>query len=590
MQSFGNPFSSLASRLRTLLNWEVGLYALLLLVALGMRLWDLGAPGISHDESLHGIYSWYLANGQVYHHNPMMHGPFLFHGTALNFLIFGDTEFTLRLLPALFGTALVVLPYLLRRQLGRLGSLCVAALLAFSPGLLYFSRYARNDIFTLVWSLLLVIFMWRYFEVRKARYLYLGAAALSLNFCTKETSYITAATFALVLFIFLAKELFGRVRKGFDLKDLSAPAEYLILIGTLALPLYSAFIQLVPGVDLPSGVHWLKVLTVIILFVLCAALGIRWNWRRWLWSALVFYGIFAILYTSFFTNLSGFASGIWGSVDYWIEQQDVARGGQPWFYYLVVLSVYEFLPLLFACVGAVYYAIRGSFFSRFLIGWGLLSLVLYTYSAEKMPWNYLHIAFPGILLGGMFIGRLLQAFDWQGARAWAIRGGTILVLLLLFPFSVYGAIQASYDKSDETPQMLVYAGISYDVPRIMAQIEELAEARGEEEEMRITIDSSLTWPWYWYLRNYKHVSYSDLSSIDQPPEGAVLLVEISHESAVQPYLEKYRERQRFRELLWFPEEYRDFDIGWWWRYFLHRETLGPYWSTEGIAYFPPVAP
>ncbi len=590
MERSERAIAVLGRHLRPYLNWEVAAYVFLFAVSLVMRLWDLGARGVSHDESLHGIYSWYLANGNGYHHNPMMHGPFLFHGTAVNFLVFGDSDVTMRLLPAVFGAVLVVLPYFLRRQLGRWGSLCVAVLLAFSPGLLYFSRYARNDIFIAMWSLLLLIFMWRFFEARKARYLYLGAAVLSLSFCTKETSYITAATFALLLFVATARELVGRARKRFDLKDLSASAEYFVLIATLALPLYSAFIQIVPGVDLPSGLHWLKVLVVIVLFVICAAIGIRWNWRRWLWCALIFYGAFALLYTSFFTNPSGFASGLWNSVDYWVEQQDVARGGQPWFYYLAILPIYEFLPLLFGSVGAIYYAIKGSLFSRFLIGWGLLSVVLYSYSAEKMPWNYLHIALPAIVLGGMFIVRLLQAFDWEGAKAWAVRGATILVLLLLFPFTVYGAVQASYDKSDDTPQMLVYAGISYDVPAAAAEIDELAEQRGEGEEMSITVDTPFTWPWYWYLRDYKRVGYDNLASIKEPPNGTVVLVELSHESAVQPYLEGYSEQRRFRELLWFPEEYRDFDLGWWWRYFLHRETRGPYWSSEGISYFPAGSP
>ena len=45
----------------------------------------------------------------------------------------------------------------------------------------------------------------------------------------------------------------------------------------------------------------------------------------------------------------------------------------------------------------------------------------------------------------------------------------------------------------------------------------------------------------------------------------------------------------------FPEEYKkehnsDFGPGWLWGYFLHRETEGPYWSQEGIIYFPRTPP
>ena len=575
----------MVSRLR--LNWEIASYILLAFIALGMRLWDLGSRAIHHDESLHAVYSWYLANGQGYQHMPMMHGPFQFHGTALNFFLFGDSDFTARLLPALFGVALVVLLYFLRRHLGRWGSLAVATLLAFSPMLLYFSRFARNDIYILFWTLLLVICLWRYIEEKKARYLYIGAAALSLSFCTKEVSYITVVIFASFLLIVAGRELIARIRRRFDLSDLPPAAEYLILIGTLSLPLFAAAIELIPGVELTH--LWAKALVVVFLFMISAAIGLRWNVRRWLLSVLIFYGIFALLYTTFFTNISGFASGIWGSMEYWIAQQEVARGGQPWYYYILLLSFYEFLPLIFAFIGAIYYTVRGNLFSRFLVYWAALSLIIYSLFGEKMPWLSLHIALPMILLGGNFIGRLFQEVDWRRVRASALRAVTVLALLLLFAFMVRVAFQASYQRGDEPPQMLVYAGISSAVPQIMGQIEGLAEETGEGKELRITVDSPLTWPWVWYLRDY-NVDWSDLSTIDDPPVGTVLLLGAGNEEAAQPYLEKYGEGQRFRQLLWFPEEYRDFDLGWWWDYFMHRKTLGPYWSAEGIAYFPRSAP
>jgi len=574
-------------------NWEMAPYLLLAAIALGMRLWDLGYRAISHDESLHALYSWYLYQDwpRGYEHMPMMHGPFQFFGTALNFFLFGDSDFTARLLPALFGTALVMLPYFLRRQLGRWGSLAVAILLAFSPAMLYFSRYTRNDIYIAFWSLLLVIFMWRYFEQRKARYLYLSAATLSLSFCTKEVSYVTVVIFASFLLIVSAKEVIARVGRRFDFHNLSAPAEYLILLGTLSLPLFAAAIELIPGVDISPGVLWPKVLSVVLLFFVSAAIGLRWNVRRWLLSALIFYGIFTLLYTSFFTHIFSFGSGMWDSMDYWIVQQDVARGGQPWYYYLLLLSWYEFLPLILATIGAIYYTIKGDLFSRFLVYWVVVSLIIYSLFGEKMPWLSLHMALPVILLGGRFIGGWFQAVDWRRFRSVFLRAATVLALFLLFSFTVKVACQAAYQQGDSPPQMLAYAGISADVPRIMDQIEAVAEQRGEGRELEITVDSALTWPWYWYLRDYKNVDYPDLSAIGQPPRGSVLLLSVGNEQAAQPYLEKYGEGREFHQLLWFPEEYREYHLfdsdswRWWWDYLLNRETLGPYWVTEGVAYF-----
>ena len=139
------------SRLRLLLtDRELIPYLFLAGIALGMRLWDLGVRGISHDESLHVFYSWNLAEGNGYVHDPMIHGPFQFFGTALNYLVFGDSDFTARLLPAFFGAALVLLPFLFRKQLGRWGGLAAAILLTVSPTMLYFSRYARNDIYIVI--------------------------------------------------------------------------------------------------------------------------------------------------------------------------------------------------------------------------------------------------------------------------------------------------------------------------------------------------------------------------------------------------------------------------------------------------------
>ena len=579
--------STLVGRLRSRLSWEIALYALLVLVALVMHLWALDDRAISFDE-FENIWwggAWSLYTTQSYTHNFITHGPFQGYSGALTFFLLGDSEFAARLAPALFGTALVALPYFLRRQLGRWGSLAVATMLAFSPTVLFFSRYARTDIYVVFWMLLLVVCMWRYFEERKARYLYIGAAALSLSFCTKEVTYFTLVLFAVFLFIISAGELKTRVRRRFDLKELSPPAEYLILLGTLSLPLFAAGVGLIPGVDLGGGLSsaWAKVL-VISLFGISAAIGLRWNWRRWLISALIFYGIFTLLYTTFFTNPSGFASGIWGSLHYWITQ--AGRETQPWYYYIILMPIYEFLPLLLAFLGVIYYTLKGSLFARFLVYWAVLSLIPYSLYGEKMPQISLYIILPAILLGGMFIGRLLQTFDWRWARPRIAQLSVVIILLLLFSYTVHVSWQANYQKDDTRVEMLVYAGTSSDVPRIMAQIEELAQETGE---LWITVDYDLYWPWAWYLRDY-NFDFPNLANIDQPPRGSVLLLLKDNEQAAQPYLGKYGEGQRFRQLIWFPEEYRDFNLGWWWDYFLHRTTASPYWTRDAIAYFPKSAP
>jgi predicted membrane-bound mannosyltransferase len=89
---------------------------------------------MSHDESLHTLYSWNLYAGKGYQHDPLMHGPSLFHITALMYFLFGDSDFSARMGPALFGIAMVILPYWFRPWLGRVGALAASFMILISPG------------------------------------------------------------------------------------------------------------------------------------------------------------------------------------------------------------------------------------------------------------------------------------------------------------------------------------------------------------------------------------------------------------------------------------------------------------------------
>lgn len=132
-----------------------------------MRVYDLGSRAVHHDESLHGYFAFQIFNGAGYDHNPLMHGMFLFHSIATSFFLFGDGEASLRLPMALFGVGLVLVPLILKPRLGQFGALAAAFLLTFSPAFLYYSRFARNDIFMAVFTLALVGAMWRYLDEKK---------------------------------------------------------------------------------------------------------------------------------------------------------------------------------------------------------------------------------------------------------------------------------------------------------------------------------------------------------------------------------------------------------------------------------------
>src|SRR5436853_6684403 len=76
------------------LRWYPMLFVGLVVAGFFLRIHRLGERAIHHDESLHALYSWYLYVGRGYVHDPMMHGPWQFHWTALFYFLFGVSDFT----------------------------------------------------------------------------------------------------------------------------------------------------------------------------------------------------------------------------------------------------------------------------------------------------------------------------------------------------------------------------------------------------------------------------------------------------------------------------------------------------------------
>ena len=127
-------------------------------------------------------------------------------------------------------------------------------------------------------------------------------------------------------------------------------ADLLILLGTLILPLSGAIpIKLMGFTPLDyTTTGMLRVAGVAaVLAAIGIALGLWWFGRKWLFHAALFFVPFIVLYSTFFTNPQGIVGGLVGALGYWTEQQDVARGGQPLYYYgLLMVPMYEFLSAL----------------------------------------------------------------------------------------------------------------------------------------------------------------------------------------------------------------------------------------------------
>jgi uncharacterized protein (TIGR03663 family) len=162
---------------------------------------------------------------------------------------------------------------------------------------------------------------------------------------------------------------------------------------------------------------------------------------------LSFAVIYILLFTTFFTNPTGI-DGLTRSISYWLEQHDVVRGGQPWYYYGLFTPMYEFMPLLLALVGLVVYAMRPALrwrrgndaasldapspaawlFVPLVATWALTSFWIFSWAGEKMPWLIVHLVVPLAFLGGRLVGDAAEAIHWgvMRQRGWQLGGLAVL--------------------------------------------------------------------------------------------------------------------------------------------------------------------
>lgn len=560
----------------------------LMFLGLVLRFWDLGAKAFHHDESLHAFYSWRLYDGQGYIHDPMMHGPLLFELNALVYLLFGASDFTARLVPALFGVALIGMPYLLRHELGRAGAIAASMLFVVSPAFLYFSRFIRHDIYVDAFTLLLVIGVFRYLATENRTWFYTSCVSAGLLFATKEDFYISG----FIPFVFLVGSWF-------------------LLKGDRRM-LFRARIR---------------------------ALGLR----AWVIGVAAFVGINLLLYTTFLTNLQGVCTalvtlplsgcaGSTGALSYWLQQQDFARGGQPWFYYFMLLPLYEFVPLILGVV-AIFAVRPRQLFFWFCTFWFIAALLIYSWAGEKMPWMLPQLTLPLILLAGRLLGQwsdvgwARRAFSRRGlatgglillamfaSLAWiglgaapitsqvaqqsitlqrlalavliaAIAGGLVYLgpkwgretvlpgialggLAILFAGYGRTSLMVTYDHPDVPVEPLIYVQSTPDVPFIANEIERISRQTGKAKDMNLLLDNgwgdgdheSVAWPFEWYFRDYHNRRYftKTIDSSINLAEYPVLLARDTNLEPIQTELTQYT-CQNYKLNAWFPEDYKAFN-------------------------------
>jgi len=506
------------------LTVEAALYFIIALMAVGLRLYNLDGRPMQAGEAVQALAAWRatqgLPQGSALGHS----SPILFTTNMFLFALFGANDFLARLVPALGGVLLVIGPYFLRRHLGRMGALAASFLLAISPSALFFSRYLGGEIIVVTCAVAMTWGLFDYLDQGQPKHLYLVAAALGLALSAGAGAFtfiLIAVTFVLVLAL---------------AHRFAVPSEYWQRISDA----------------------WRAVRGANGLLRDCAALLVL---------------IFLLICTGLLLHLSGLQDGI-DLFSAWLSAFQPQAGGQPWYYHLQLLLVYEPLILVFGLAAVIYLLKQRDLFSLFLAYWSAMAFLIYLVAGGRGPGDVLLIVVPLALLAGTFVGRLLDelvakaswageglfvalacpmvvylslelgGYAFRGGRnylwlalvaalilvglfvlSWisfgpepTLRAGGLVLLLVLTILTVSTSCYLSYRRSSDPREIMAASPTSCGILDLLKTLEFVSSRKGDPKTIAVTVHQGVGPAVAWYLRDFDHVQFVDQlgPSVDTP--------------------------------------------------------------------------
>lgn len=417
----------------------------LIVLSLALRLFALDARPFHHDESIHSWFAYHLITDGEYKYDPVYHGPVQYAMVALAFKLLGDSDFTARLPAALGGVVLVALALLLRPRFGRGAAFAAGALLAISPNFLYYTRFCREDVWSLLGTAGTFLFFDSWFRTRRLRDLALAAVAAAVAFAAKENFYVLVALMVPSVVAFCLEpdrgiDPWNRLRRLIDFLEENSVA----LAGAI----------------------------------------------------LLFFVVSELLYTVLLIHPES-GNPAFEAISYWYGQHKVERVGGPKTYHIPRMLQYEFAILIpaFAWLISRWRRLTGA--ERFLAGWGISSVLMYAYLGEKTPWLIVHQLLPFVPLAACAWVTVVEAVP--SSRTTALRGLGLAAALA----SVVSAISLSFWYPALTPRVQKAESVIYvqTAPELLPVVEEIKRYAAKGTDLAAAVDGEAAWPLSWYLRH-----------------------------------------------------------------------------------------
>ena len=468
------------------------LFLIALAVGACLRLPQLDARPMHTDETTQAIKFRDLATGHYVYDPTEHHGPTLLYSTfPSNWFSgvqsFGDMkEENLRIVPVIYGLALILLLPLVASGTGWLSLAWAALLLAVSPIFVFYSRYYIMEMLLAFFSFTAIASGWRFYVNRNPFWLGVCGISFGLMHATKET------------FVIHVVGMIGAIVGVAILRNLGGG------MGTLN-----------RNKPTPIGKqHWIT-----------------------FFSLAIFTSI--ICFSQAFTHLESIVESVTTYTNY-----AGRAGGQghekPWTYYLQLLGfnqggkfwtgetggpfVWSELFILIFAVGGMMRSLFSSGgktwnrdFMLFLSIYAVLTFGAYSFVAYKTPWCILSTHMALILLAGFGIGGLIESL-------FAIWGKWVCAGFLMIGVS-HLALQSyrSNFKDDPTGPTWLRTRNTHSLlsnpyaygftptslrDSIVSKLESYAKASPNGHQLRLEIaTASGSWPLPWYLRKFTSVAY-----------------------------------------------------------------------------------
>jgi uncharacterized protein (TIGR03663 family) len=475
---------------------RIAAFILIGLAAAFFRFWDLGRRPMHTDEAVHAVkFGSLIENGEYRFDPDEYHGPTLNYCTLIPAFLRGERtltavdETTLRIVPAVFGTGLLLLLLLLVRGLGWNAVLWSSVYTAVSPAMVFYSRYYIQEMLFVCFTFGMTVAGYRWLRRPAYPWAVLCGIFAGLMHATKETCIIAWGAMAVSL------------------------AFVLVAAGTS-----SRFKPVFPRWQLAAG--FLSAALVSTLFM-----------------------------SSFLTNPRGIADSILTYKTYFLRASANPVHVHPWAFYFHLLGFWKveggpvwsealILVLSLAGIMAAFEkkrdSDRDSDLIRFLSVYTLLMTVVYSLIPYKTPWNLLGFHHGLILLAG--IG---TAFLFGRIRG-PVRKAVLFVILFAGSLHLSGQSVRAIGRYDCDPRNpYVYSHPGRDVLQISKAVHRAAGASAESLDLSVAIifPGHEYWPLPWYFRDLPNTGWYDGVDSDQPAAALILSSPVDENDLVRKLYE-----------------------------------------------------